>query len=82
MTEQKKPWAVYAITEATKEGGKDFWTRVGTGFWAKSGAETMIINLNALPTNAKLVAMPQKEQTDGKYKPAVRQPGDDDDIAF
>lgn len=51
---------VLTVTPARKEGGKDYWTRIGMAFPAKNGG--FDIYLNALPLNGKLFLREPKER--------------------
>jgi hypothetical protein len=61
----KKVLAVFAVREGEARAGdeekKDFWTRIGTAFPHPKGDGFNVL-LNALPVNAKLVLLPQKDE--------------------
>ena len=54
----------WAVTPSTKEGGKDFWTRIGAEFANRDGSTT--IQLNAYPTNARILMREPKADDDGQ----------------
>jgi hypothetical protein len=61
---------VYTVRPATRDGDKDWWTRIGTAWPTKNGGFT--VRLDALPipdaTGCKLILMPPKDEDWGERR--------------
>jgi hypothetical protein len=58
----EKTMAVYTVRKIEKEGGKDFWTRIGTCFPHSKGDGFTIV-LDAAPLGDRLVVRPLKAKS-------------------
>jgi hypothetical protein len=57
----------YSITKNTKQGGKDFWTRIGVCFVNRDGS--MNLKLNALPIGGEIHIREEERQQPGRQQP-------------
>ena len=74
----------YTITKNEKQGGKDFWTRIGVCFVNRDGS--MNLKLNALPLGGEIHIREENKQEQGRPQrtaaPPARQVAEDFPDAF
>jgi len=56
----------YTITKNEKQGGKDFWTRIGVCFVNRDGS--MNLKLNALPLGGEIHIREEDKQQPGRQQ--------------